>query len=462
MEQFGISEVAARLLLTHLAQTALGVSMFFIFNHFSKVYIRRFLRSWSRSWLAFSVYSVCTFLLTLIAPMEKAGRVDIPLSFLAQLGSFLQIIFILLGSYQFVFSKPISRKTSNTILVITVLLAAITVLAYSTVPDSEGAKHLIQMGSRTIISGCGFLFAAAVVWTNPKFTKGYGQGILAFSFLLFSVYQFFYFSIIISNMQGAGASIPGSTGLINLLMISMISMGMVMWLLEDERAKLDKANKDLDSFLYSTSHDLRAPIASILGLTYIGKLELQEEKARHFMDLIDQRVKKLNTILTDILSLSRTKKLVVKLETISFDKVVEETLSDIQFVQENSPIQLMYEINPENVLYSDINQLKIILGNLINNALKYHRLRQELPSVKIRFIRIGDKVTIEVEDTGQGIPERNLPKIFDMFYRATEQGDGTGLGLFIVKEAVAKINGTIDVKSEYGKGTTFSIYFENV
>ena len=462
MEQFGFSEVAARLLLTYMAQTALGVAMFFIFDHFSKIYIRRFLRTWSRSWLAFSVYSISTFLLTLMAPLGKNSSFDIPLSLLAQLGSFFQIIFILMGSYQFVFSKPITRKTSNIIFLLTILLAFITVISFSNDPDSDAGRYILRLGSRSIVSGCGFLFAAAVVWTNPKFTKGYGQHIMAFSFLVFSFYQFFYLSIIFSNVSGAKASIPGSTGLINLLMISMMSMGMVMWLLEDERAKLDKANKDLDSFIYSTSHDLRAPIASILGLTFLGKTELQEEKARNYMDLIDQRVRKLNAILTDILSLARTKKLDVRMETLPFSKVVSQALADIQFDSKTSPIKIIYDDNQEDSIFSDMNQLKIILGNLISNAIKYHRLRQDHPSIKINFSRSGDKVAIEIEDNGQGIPEKSLPKIFEMFVRATEQGEGTGLGLFIVKEALEKIKGSIDVKSVYGKGTTFTLYFENV
>lgn len=241
-----------------------------------------------------------------------------------------------------------------------------------------------------------------------------------------------------------------------------MSMGMVMWLLEDERAKLNKANKDLDSFIYSTSHDLRAPIASILGLTFLGKTELQEEKARNYMDLIDQRVRKLNAILTDILSLARTKKLEVKMEMVSFPDLVEKTLSDIQFDQKNSPISVIYDLNQENQLYTDSSQMKIILGNLISNAIKYHRHRQEQPTIKIDFHRAGDKVTIKIEDNGQGIPEKSLPKIFEMFVRATEQGEGTGLGLFIVKEALEKIKGSVDVKSVYGKGTTFTLYFENV
>lgn len=462
MEQLGISEATVRLLISYLAQGALGVMMFLIFQHFSRVYIRRFLRSWSRGWLAFSVYAFSTIAIIILNSVESSSLLNITLSLLVQLGSYFHIVFILLGSYQLVFSKPVSRKVTHLVVYLTVGLALLTVLPYSWNPDEQSARYVLRLGSRSIISGCGFLFASAVVWTNPKFTRGYGQKILAFSFLVFSLYQFSYLSVIFSNVQGVSVSLPGSTGLINLLMISVMCMGMVMWLLEDERSKLNKANKDLDSFLYSTSHDLRAPIASILGLTFVGKMELKEEKAQEFMGLIEQRVKKMNAILSDILSLARAKKLEVKLEQLSFDTVVDETLSEIQFDSKTSQIALVYDRDPDNQLFSDRNQLKIILGNLIGNAIKYHRLRQDRPFIRIGFQRSADKVAIEVEDNGQGIPESSLPRIFEMFFRATEQGEGTGLGLFIVKESLEKIKGTITVSSTFGKGTLFTIYLDGV
>lgn len=462
MSSLGIPEVVARLILTYLAEAFLGIAMYFIFRYFSRVYIRRFLRTWARSWLAFAVATLSAAALITIKPGDEfSNSIGLPLSFIGQLGSFLHIIYILIGSYQLVFKKPINRKLHNSILIATVVLALITVLAFSQNPALQGLSYFVRAGSRSTISGLGFLFAGLVVWTNPKFTKGVGQKILTFSFLAFSVYQFFYLFILITNQFGEGAnvSVPGSPGLINLLMIAMMSMGMVMWLLEDERERLHQANKDLDSFLYSTSHDLRAPISSILGLTYISKLELKEEKAREYMDLIEQRVKKLNMILTDILNLSKTKKLEVSIRQLNFKEIQKEALAEIQYSQD--AIRFDLDTGEQNIFYSDTNQIKIILRNLITNAVKYHRLRQEDPYIKIRFKRTGDKVEISVEDNGQGIPKESLSKIFDMFYRASSDSEGTGLGLFIVKEALSKIKGTIEVDSVFGKGSTFTITLEN-
>lgn len=459
MDSLGISENIARLILTYTAEALLGVAMYLIFRYFSRVYIRRFLRTWSQGWLSFSVYMFSTVALHVIAEDEELNNtIGLPLNFMAQLGSYLHIIFILIGSYQLVYSKPISRKLQQIILSSVFLLSLITVLAYSQDPDAIQQRYLIRIGSRSFISGCGFFFAGLVVWMNPKFTRGIGQKLLAFSFVAFSFYQFFYLAIIFSNLYGQqAASLPGSTGLVNLMMIALMSMSMVMWLLEDEREKLTKANKDLDSFIYSTSHDLRAPITSILGLTYIGKLELKEEKAHQYMDLIEQRIKKLNMILTDILSLSKTKKLEVHIEKLNFKDVLDEAISNIQFSESNSPIRLEFQRDKDHFFYSDPNQVKIVLGNLLTNAIKYHRLRQDDPYIKVTFNRINNKVQFAVEDNGQGIPKESLSKIFEMFFRASSENEGTGLGLYIVKEALSKIKGDIEVQSVFGKGTTFTV-----
>lgn len=105
--------------------------------------------------------------------------------------------------------------------------------------------------------------------------------------------------------------------------------------------------------------------------------------------------------------------------------------------------------------------MKIILNNLMANAVKYHNLNQPNPYIRVSFKRIKNVVEIAVQDNGQGIARENIPKIFDMFYRASKGTEGTGLGLYIVQEALTKINGIILVDSELGKGSTFKILLEN-
>ncbi len=168
--------------------------------------------------------------------------------------------------------------------------------------------YLISSGSRAIITGIGFLVAGIVVWTNKKFTKGFGQQLLTSSLIIFSIYQLYNFTIRLLNVLGRQVRNLDLFGAVDLLLISLMGMSMVMWFLEDERQKLNEENKELDSFFSSTSHDLRTPIASILGLTYLGRIELQEEKARTFMNIIEERIKKLDLVISDILNLSQKQK----------------------------------------------------------------------------------------------------------------------------------------------------------
>jgi signal transduction histidine kinase len=299
-----------------------------------------------------------------------------------------------------------------------------------------------------------------VVWSHKKFTKGFGQRLLALSFTAYSFYQLLNFLILLFTALNVGAwSI--FHGVTDLLLIAIMGMGMVMWLLEDERQKLEKANKELDRFMYSASHDLRAPIASIFGLTYLGKLEFQEEKARMFMQMIEDRIQKLDAVITDILSLSRTKKFEIKIEPVSLHELLEDVVADIKFNKNASAIRLDYVPDSSHVFKSDYGQMKIVMCNLMGNAVKYHNLAHPSPYIRVTFKRFPDYVEIGVEDNGPGIPESSIPHIFEMFYRASENTEGTGLGLYIVNEALNKVKGSIEVDSVIGQGSKFTIFLED-
>ena len=149
------------------------------------------------------------------------------------------------------------------------------------------------------------------------------------------------------------------------------------------------------------------------------------------------------------------------MEELCLKDLVDETITDIKFNKGASAIELDYNPSVADVFVSDYNQIKIVLNNLLANAVKYHNLDQPRPYIRIGFIRNDDQVEIIVEDNGQGIPEESLPRIFEMFYRASVDTEGTGLGLYIVREALNKVKGTIDVTSELGKGSIFRIQLEN-
>lgn len=448
-----LTEALERLLFLYIAEVILGLILFFIFRHFGNLYRRRFLYTWSLSWLAFAFHIICTGIVILLNS-QSPSVARIIFNVLSQLACFLQIIFLLRGTYELVYERSFHKKHFKGILISTIIIALVTVLVFRQDPDYGFLRHLLRVGSRTLVTGLGFLITGIVVWHNKKFSKGFGQRLLAASFLIYSVYQLYTFIIVMLNVADPYWYTPGVT---DLFLIAVIGMGMVMWLLEDEQEKLEQANRELDQFLYSTSHDLRAPIASILGLTYLGKLEFEEEKARTFMDMIETRIKKLDLIISDILNLSRSKKIDVRIEELDLKEMIDNTVMDIKFNKGASSISLDYKHEPSHRFKSDYNQMKIILNNLMGNAVKYHNIHQENPYIRVTFFRKKDAVEIGIEDNGQGIPDDSLPRIFEMFYRASPTTEGTGLGLYIVKEALTKINGHIEVKSRYGKGSVFTI-----
>ncbi len=454
----GYSEISARFIYIYLSEIILGLIFFFIFRHFGNLYRRRFLHTWSYSWIAFALYMGSSGIVFLFL-LDERSLLRAILSILAQLSCFLQIIFILRGTYELIYDKAFSRRRFSLILLVSFTIAFFSIMAFS----QAGAffHYLISSGSRAVITGIGFLLAGIVVWTNKKFSKGFGQQLLTSSLIIFSIYQLYNFTLKLLNLLGTKVDGLDLFGAVDLLLVSLMGMSMVMWFLEDERQKLNEENKELDSFLSSTSHDLRTPIASILGLTYLGRIELQEEKARTFMNIIEERIKKLDLVISDILNLSRSKKIDVKIQELDLRELIEETIADIRFNKGVSAIFLDYQAHPSHTFKSDYNQMKIILNNLMANAVKYHNLNQTDPFIRVTFQRNKHVVEIAVEDNGRGISKDSVPKIFDMFYRASDDTDGTGLGLYIVKEALNKIKGIIFVDSELGRGSKFRIVLES-
>jgi signal transduction histidine kinase len=172
-------------------------------------------------------------------------------------------------------------------------------------------------------------------------------------------------------------------------------------------------------------------------------------------------VKKMDSVISDIMQLARSAKSDLNLEQIDFNKLLNETIADVKFNKGAKAISLRYSPDPSYVFLTDHSQIKIILGNLIANAVKYHFVEQPEPFIAVRFMQSNDTTLIEVEDNGTGIAKEYQEKIFHMFFRATTQSEGTGLGLYIVAEAVTKLNGKISVQSEVGKGSIFSVKLPN-
>ena len=452
-----LSTALARTVITYLAQAVLGLILFLIFKHFYKIYNHRFLNTWAISWLSFGVFMISTAAVTGMGINQPFGIGRISLTVISMISSYAQAALILVGSLELIRSKAISRK--HLIILISAIIVASVIMVLLRHDDPEGRtfRYVVRVGFKYFVVSIVFFVTAAITIKNNRFVGGIGQRTMTLGFISYALINFYYAFVVIYNVWIAEYDFPLFFGLIELLSICKIGLGMVMWLLEDERLQLKKANQELDSFLYSVSHDLRAPIASILGLTHLAKLETTDPKTSPYISMIEQRIKKLDSVIGDILQLSRSSKAELKIELVDFNNLMAEIISDVKFNQGADKIQLHYNSSPEHVFMCDRAQVRIILNNLVSNAIKYHRLNQDEPFVKVSFQKQDTMVVIAVSDNGEGIAPDNQDKIFEMFYRASSNSDGTGLGLYIVKEAVHKLNGKIEVESRLRVGSTFTI-----
>lgn len=231
---------------------------------------------------------------------------------------------------------------------------------------------------------------------------------------------------------------------------------------EIENQELKTANYELDRFVYSTSHDLRAPLNSMLGLIEIAKDDTNEDITREHLIMLKRSAKKLDGFICDILDYSRNARMEVAMEEINFKELITDITENLKFIGDNNrAIEFITEISGETSIYSDKNRLITILGNLISNAIRYQNAQIANPYVRIQIQISQTETRIVIEDNGIGMSEEVHSKIFDIFYRVSHESVGSGLGLYIVKEAVNKLSGEIKVQSEIGKGTTFLIKIPN-
>ena len=224
--------------------------------------------------------------------------------------------------------------------------------------------------------------------------------------------------------------------------------------------ELKVRNIELDNFVYKVSHDLRAPLSSVLGLVNLASLKGNTDNLEDYIQRIGQKVKQLDHFISDVLSHSKNLKLELKIEKINLQYLIDQTFTDLNYLKGANEISR--EVKIEGIEFnSDPWRMGEIFRNLISNAIKYRDFNKKDSYIRISIKIAPDRTTILFEDNGIGISKANLTKIFEMFYRASEQSDGSGLGLYIVKNAVDKLGGILKVTSEIGKGTSFELKLPN-
>lgn len=232
-------------------------------------------------------------------------------------------------------------------------------------------------------------------------------------------------------------------------------------ILQQQNTELLTKNTSLEQFSYVVSHDLRSPIASVRAILELSKTETNLENLREYQKFQDVSLKKLDDFITDILYYSKNAKTKVVYTKIDFKEYLQEIIAQHRYDENSADVKISIEIEQKTDFYTDTYRMGIIFNNLVANALRYSDLKKPQPNLLIKGFCNENKAIISFIDNGIGIEKEYLDKIFDIFYRANTHAKGTGIGLYLVREYLQKIKGTVSVRSVFGKGTEFAIDIPN-
>lgn len=234
--------------------------------------------------------------------------------------------------------------------------------------------------------------------------------------------------------------------------------------LRKQNEELVKINKELDSFVYSVSHNLRAPLMSVLGLINLVQLEDRngDSVLKDYFQMMQQSIHKLDDTLKEILDYSRNARSALNVSEIDIRKMVEDSFERMKYMKGSEEIHKSIAMGEKIPFYTDAYRLSVVINNLVSNTIKYRDFHKDHQTLKVDIQMRENDLTLEIADNGIGISPEYLPRIFEMFFRATERSEGAGLGLYIVRETVDKLHGKISVDSAIGNGTTFKITLPNL
>ena len=224
--------------------------------------------------------------------------------------------------------------------------------------------------------------------------------------------------------------------------------------------ELSERNFELDQLMYKTSHDLRSPLSSIMGLVNLANLDKDTASRDSYLSKISGRIKKLDDFIRSMLDYARVNRIEIAPEAIDLKAVASGCIRELEHLDNFDAIKTEVSSNGTDTFKSDPLRIKVIFGNIISNAYKYFNSSTN-SFLKIKIDVKEDKAKIEFKDNGIGIRDEHLDKIFNMFYRATERSQGSGLGMYIVKQAVEKLDGKITINSKYGEGTEIKVVLPN-
>lgn len=226
---------------------------------------------------------------------------------------------------------------------------------------------------------------------------------------------------------------------------------------EAEKA-LEERNEELNTFIYKSSHDLRAPLASILGLINVSEMEVKDAEVSKYFALIKDRILTQDKVLTELLRVSRIYGVILKPELLNPGTTIREIIESSEGKEGAANIKFNLKDDHKKKIKTDTLLFMSIVQNIVSNAIEYKNTAIRKPHVSVKVTSMENGINIIIEDNGIGIEEEVKPHIYNMFYRGHPEAKGSGLGLYITKKAVEKLGGSIKLSSTEGKGSAFTVF----
>lgn len=220
--------------------------------------------------------------------------------------------------------------------------------------------------------------------------------------------------------------------------------------------RLQKLHSEMNQFVYSLSHELRGPLMSISGISKLAKMETLEPSILEYFEMIDSATLKLDDFIYKMLDFYKSTKIENKIETIDFNLTFNQQMEEYRKKWNMQDVEFSVQIQQDFEFHSDEAKIRVILNNLVGNAYKFQK-ESGTKQIKIAITTYQKHAEITVVDNGIGIEEKHQKDVFNLFHRATQRNVGSGLGLYMVKESVEQMNGTVILKSEQGSGTSVQV-----
>ncbi len=229
-----------------------------------------------------------------------------------------------------------------------------------------------------------------------------------------------------------------------------------------QNSELEKVNAELDQLVYSASHNLRAPLLSMKGLLSLISLEdTALEDRNRFMQEVYRSIERLDATIHDIIEYSKNARLEVAPKEMDILHIIHSTLEDLKFIDE-CKVAISVKTDLHSPLISDELRIRSIIHNIISNSIKYADPAKNERHLNITVKTSATQCMLTFSDNGIGIPQQNQERVFEMFYRATSLRTGSGLGLYIVKEMLHKLDGRMHLTSQQGIGTSITLEIPNL